>query len=183
LVMQMPPGKHLRIPWLLASPQDDEHGYTQARLGACRPGSTDPVGLCGCGWRSLIAKIHSPQSSGARRIQQKPTNGRGASGRGSCGSRRRTSRIRSRWTSSYAGRAASTLAQAGSPGAGGGVLRVEPQGKPWAGGSSRQSMADGRPAMCYPPAGRRAKPERRGPCRSESAHRRSGRRSPRGSTP
>jgi hypothetical protein len=33
-VMQMTPGKHLTIPCLLASPQDGEHGYTQARLGA-----------------------------------------------------------------------------------------------------------------------------------------------------
>jgi hypothetical protein len=69
------------------------------------------------------------------------------------------------WIISFVGRAASTPALPSSAGAWGEVLRVAPQAKPCAGGSSRQSMADGRPPMCYPPAGRRAEPERRGLCR------------------
>jgi hypothetical protein len=104
--MQMPSGKHLRIPWVLASPQDDGHGYTQARLGACRPGSAGLAGRYACtGWTYLVVKIHFQLSFVAPPILRRLTNGRGASGLASCAMRRPASGIPSRWISSSARRA------------------------------------------------------------------------------
>jgi hypothetical protein len=86
------------------------------------------AGLCACsGWQYLIGKTRSPPSSSAPRIRLRPTNGQGASGRGSCGTRRRTSRIPSRWIGSSAGRAASTPALPGSLGRWGAVRQRGPK--------------------------------------------------------
>jgi hypothetical protein len=52
------------------------------------------------GWRSLIGKTPSPPSFDAPPTRPRLTNGPGANGAGSCGTRRRTRRIRRRWISS-----------------------------------------------------------------------------------
>jgi len=73
--------------------------------------STVPVGLCDCnGCRFLIGRTRSLPSFGARRPQKRPTSEREANGAASCDTRRRTSRIPSPWSSSYAGRVASMRA-------------------------------------------------------------------------
>jgi hypothetical protein len=80
--------------------------------------STERVALFACrGWIPGLAETPSQPSSLAPRTRPRPTRELVASGRGSCGTRRCTSRIPSPWISSSAGRAASMRARPGSPGA------------------------------------------------------------------
>jgi hypothetical protein len=83
---------------------------------------TELVGHCAHGaWMPLVEKTHSPQSFDAPQTRPRPTNGRGASGAGSCGTQRSTSRIPSRLCSSFAGEAVSTNASRVTVGGSGGV--------------------------------------------------------------
>jgi hypothetical protein len=75
----------------------------------------------------LIEKTRSPRSSVAPPTRPRPTGEPGASGRGSCSTRQRTSRTRSRWSSSSNARAGSTPALLASLGVWGEGLRPEPR--------------------------------------------------------
>jgi hypothetical protein len=86
--------------------------------------STELAGLCGYkGWKGLIGRTRSPPSFGAQRTRLRRTREHGASGAASCAMRRPANPIPSAWTSLSAGRAASTSARFGFPGAWDEMLR------------------------------------------------------------
>jgi hypothetical protein len=92
---------------------------------------TELAGLYVCsGWKCLIGKARSPRSFGAPPTRPRPTSELEASGLALCGTPPRTSRTMSRWTVSFAGRAASTNARVGSVGGWGEVRHAAAKHRP-----------------------------------------------------